>query len=90
MNVITTNYINKRWVMGNLRDNMCMRTSNNIKYNNTYRINKSKNLYIFCLNANIKIIFNSATKNIYLRINTSLIHKCSGGLVSQDKLVKLP
>lgn len=89
MDVSTADYVKPIPIYSKLRNNMTKNITNSIKYNNTYRLDKSININVYCLNEKIVIIFNSATKNIYLRVNTQLINKCKGALVSQNTAVKI-
>ena len=81
------------FTIDNKQNNMIFTHSNNIKENNitipTKGARSRKNLHIFALNQNIKLSFNDYKRNLYLRLNNDLIHKCSGAFISKEKLKKL-
>ena len=73
-----------------INDNMIYTYGKNVKFEgNSRKENNNNNLNIFCLNENIKIIFNSWENNIHIRLNKDIIHLCKGGLISKDSLEKI-
>lgn len=73
----------------NLRENMKYITKTTIKNNGVTTNANTHSFYITCLNKHVSFCFDAHGRNVLVRLDMSILPFCSGGLISQKKLIKI-